>query len=72
LRLVEERVAEATPPASVSRWVCKAGYAVSRPDAIGLDVWKLFSKKTYKDSLLYPLKARVEASVSLKWVKELK
>jgi TonB family protein len=72
LHLIEELVAKATPPSSVSRWVCKAGYAVSRPDAISLDVLKLFSRTTIRDSLLYPLKDRVEASVSLKWVKEQK
>jgi TonB family protein len=72
LRLIEEHVAKAMPPSSLSRWLCKAGYAVSRPDAIGIDVLKLFSRKTIKDSLLYPLKDRVEAQVSLKWVKEMK
>jgi TonB family protein len=72
LRLVQEQVAHGSPPSSVSRWVCKAGYAVSRPDAIGLDMLKLFKRKTARDSILYPLKDRVDAQVSLKWVKELK
>jgi TonB family protein len=72
LHLVEEQVAKGTPPSSLSRWLCKAGYAVARPDAIGVDVLKLFSRKTIKDSLLYPLKDRVEAQVSLKWVKAMK
>jgi hypothetical protein len=72
LRLIAERVAHATPPASISRWVCRAGYAASRLDAIGLnfDLSMLSNKQLRKQlSLQYPLKERVETRVSLKWVK---
>jgi TonB family protein len=72
LRMVQEELARTPLPSSQSRWVCRAGYAVSRPDAIGIDVFKLFSRKTIRDSLQYPLKDRVDASLSLKWVKEAK
>jgi TonB family protein len=72
LRVVQEELARSPLPPSRSRWVCRAGYAVSRPDAIAVDVLKLFSRKTIKDSLLYPLKERVDATIALKWVKEAK
>jgi hypothetical protein len=72
LRLVAERVGHATPPASISRWVCRAGYAASRPDAIGItfDPSMLFDEQLRKQlGVQYPLKERVETRVSLKWVK---
>ena len=72
LRLVAERVAHATAPASISRWVCRAGYAASRPDAIGVhfDLSMLFEKRRPEQvSVQYPWKERVETRVSLKWVK---
>jgi TonB family protein len=72
LQLVAERVSHATPRASISRWVCRAGYAASRPDAIGVnfDLSMPLDKQLRKQlSLQYPLKERVETRVSLKWVK---
>ena len=72
LRVVAERVAHATPPASISRWTCRAGYAASRPDALGvnLDLSMLFDPQLRKQlNAQYPLKERVESRVSLKWIK---
>jgi hypothetical protein len=72
LSLVAERVAHATAPASISRWVCRAGYAASRPDAIGVnfDLSMPLDKQLRKQlSMQYPFKERVETRVSLKWVK---
>ncbi|HEX4460636.1 MAG TPA: TonB family protein, partial [Polyangia bacterium] len=74
LRAVTERVAQATPPASISRWQCRAGYAASRPDAIGVhyDLSMLFDKQLRKQlDAQYPFKERVETRVALQWVKAL-
>lgn len=72
LAAVRERLAHAAAPSSQSRWILEAGYAVSRPDAIGLsfDLAMLYDAQARKQlSVQYPLKERVETKVSLKWVK---
>jgi hypothetical protein len=52
--------------------VCRAGYAASRPDAIGVnfDLSMLWDQQLRNQlSMQHPLKERVETRVSLKWVK---
>lgn len=71
---VRDAVSRAAPPSSLSRWSCEAGYAVSRPDMVGLtfDVQMLFDKKLRRQLAgRYPLQERVDARVSLQWVKPL-
>ena len=65
----------ASAPSTLSRWVCEAGYAVARPDSIGVtfDLSMLFDKQLRRQlAAHYPLKERVDRRVSLKWVKPLR
>lgn len=75
LAAVRNRVAGAAPPSTLSRWICRAGYAVSRIDSVQLkfDVMMLFDKKMRDQlALQYAGKQRVETDVSLAWVKNIK
>jgi hypothetical protein len=72
LAIVQEEVARNPVPATVSRWVCKAGYAVSQPTSVSLtfDETMLFDKSLRKRlAVQYPMKERVDVNVALKWVR---